>query len=83
VTDGTKNSLSVELLNDLNKVFFRRISAREDLMLTPTVLNGFYCIRLAVGAARTEESHIQQAFELLTLEASVALEEWKMSKTLE
>jgi len=60
----------------LNRIFFRRISARHDLLLTQTELNGVFCIRLAVGAARTEETHIKRAFELLVSEACVALEEW-------
>lgn len=42
-------------------------------MLTQTILNGVYCIRLAVGAARTNETHIKKACELLDREAKLAI----------
>ncbi|KAF8070404.1 pyridoxal phosphate-dependent transferase [Lyophyllum atratum] len=77
-----QSSLSLESLNNLNRLFYGRISARNDILLTQTVLNGVYCIRLAVGAARTETSHIQQACELLHKEAELSLEAWEQA-TLE
>ena len=77
-TPGQK-ALSLESLNNLNRLFYGRISARHDIILTQTVLNGVYCIRFAVGAARTEASHIQQACELLQKEAGLTLEAWEQS----
>ncbi|KAF9002337.1 pyridoxal phosphate-dependent transferase [Cyathus striatus] len=67
---------STDALNDLNRIYYGRVSTRPDIALTQTTLNGVFCIRLAVGAARTEEKHIQQAFDLLTSEAEFALEAW-------
>ncbi|KAG6910564.1 hypothetical protein DXG01_009514 [Tephrocybe rancida] len=75
--------LSLETLNKLNKLFHTRISARHDILLTPTVLNGVSCIRLAVGAARTEIVHIQHACDLLHKEAELTLEEWERVNTKE
>ncbi|GLB37364.1 putative pyridoxal-dependent decarboxylase conserved domain containing protein [Lyophyllum shimeji] len=72
-----KPLLSLESLNNLNKLFYGRISARNDILLTQTVLNGVHCIRFAVGAARTEASHIKQACELLHKEAELTLEAWE------
>lgn len=46
-------------------------------MLTQTTLNGIFCIRLAVGAARTEPQHIEAACALIEAEAKVAVEVWK------
>ncbi|KIM79842.1 hypothetical protein PILCRDRAFT_10021 [Piloderma croceum F 1598] len=64
---------NVESLNNLNRLFYERISARSDILLTRTELNGIFCIRFAVGAARTDETHIQRAFDLLCTEAESAI----------
>lgn len=72
-------SPNLESLNSLNRLFFGRISARPDIMLTQTTLNGVFCIRLAVGAARTTETHIQQAFTLIEKEAELAIETWSQT----
>lgn len=69
-------ALPEDTLNDLNKLFFGRITSRKDIMLTQTVLNGQFCIRLAVGSALTQEVHIREAFELITQEAKLAYEAW-------
>jgi aromatic-L-amino-acid decarboxylase len=74
-----QSALSEESLNNLNRLFFGRISARDDIMLTQTVLNGVYCIRLAVGAARTNETHIKHACDLLYKEAELTIEAWEQS----
>ncbi|KAF8348273.1 pyridoxal-dependent decarboxylase conserved domain-containing protein [Amanita rubescens] len=72
---ATANSLTD--LNDLNRVFYDRISARHDILLTQTILNGITCLRFAVGAYRTEERHIDQAFNLLQEEGHIAIKEWE------
>jgi aromatic-L-amino-acid decarboxylase len=69
-------SPNLESLNSLNRLFFGRLSARPDIMLTQTTLNCVFCIRFAVGAARTTEAHIQQAFTLIEKEAELAIETW-------
>ncbi|CAA7259160.1 unnamed protein product [Cyclocybe aegerita] len=66
-------------LNELNRIFFGRLSARDDIMLTQTSLNGIFCVRLAVGAARTTEEHVQQAYDIVSKEAKVALESWEQT----
>jgi len=63
--------LNTESLNNLNKRFYNRISARNDILMTQTQLNGIFCIRFAVGAVRTHETHIQHAFDLLCAEAEL------------
>lgn len=69
-------ALPEAVLNDLNKLFYGRISCRKDIILTQTVLNGQFCIRFAIGSARTQEVHIRDAFELITQEAKLACEAW-------
>ena len=61
--------------NTLTRRLFERISTRKDIMLTQTNLNGVFCIRFAIGAARTETRHVDDAFKLLRDEALQTLPE--------
>ncbi|KDQ51421.1 hypothetical protein JAAARDRAFT_163582 [Jaapia argillacea MUCL 33604] len=80
-TQSSDINPSASQLNDLNRIFWSRVSARHDIYLTQTDLNGVFCIRLAVGAERTTEAHIRQAFELLSTEAEGALKVWQEART--
>ncbi|KAJ8076911.1 hypothetical protein PM082_001334 [Marasmius tenuissimus] len=68
---------SEQTLNELNQIFYGRINARKDIILTQTKLNDTFCIRFAVGSRYTEEEHIKQAFDVLTQEANLTLEAWR------
>ncbi|EMD37052.1 hypothetical protein CERSUDRAFT_84071 [Gelatoporia subvermispora B] len=78
-------SLTGSELNELNRAFYARLSSRHDIMLTQTVLNGVFCIRFAVGAARTQQEHIDTAWDLLQQEGAVAVQEYmqKISKDVQ
>jgi aromatic-L-amino-acid/L-tryptophan decarboxylase len=67
------SELDEKALNSLNRLFYDRISARSDIFLTRTELNGIFCIRFVVGAARTNETHIQMAFDLLRAEGEMTI----------
>ncbi|OCH88704.1 aromatic-L-amino-acid decarboxylase [Obba rivulosa] len=67
-------------LNDLNRTFYARLSSRHDILLTQTVLNGVFCIRFAVGAARTQQEHVDRAWEILQREGAVAVQEFAQRK---
>ncbi|KAI6007660.1 pyridoxal-dependent decarboxylase conserved domain-containing protein [Pisolithus orientalis] len=69
--------VSLAKLNELNRVFYARVSARSDIAFTQTDLSGTFCVRVAVGATRTSEDHIKHAYEILCLEGKAALEEWQ------
>ncbi|KAF7789995.1 hypothetical protein EIP86_000943 [Pleurotus ostreatoroseus] len=69
-----------ESLNELNQSFYRCVTARPDILLTQTKLNGTYCIRFAIGAVRTQKHHIDHAWALLQEEAGVAIAEWSKTK---
>ncbi|KAG9311512.1 pyridoxal phosphate-dependent transferase [Chiua virens] len=69
-------TLTLAQLNALNLVFYARLSARHDVAFTRTDLNGMICIRCAVGAARTEERHILETFDVLCEEAENTLAGW-------
>ena len=75
----TASSLSFESLNELNRLFYGRISARNDIMMTQTNLNGIFCIRFVTGATRTREVHVYAAYDILCKEAEITLELWGQS----
>ncbi|KAH6914247.1 aromatic-L-amino-acid decarboxylase [Coprinopsis sp. MPI-PUGE-AT-0042] len=64
---------STEDLNTLNRALFSRLSARKDLMVTQTSLNGEVCIRFVVGSALTTTEHVTRAYEIFEQEAEAAL----------
>ena len=72
-------ALSLESLNELNRLFYGRISARNDIMMTQTNLNGIFCIRFVTGATRTTEVHVRAAYDILCKEANTTLEMWAQS----
>ncbi|KAF8803201.1 hypothetical protein BYT27DRAFT_7226075 [Phlegmacium glaucopus] len=74
-------TLSVESLNDLNCLLHGRISARDDILLTQTTLNGIFCIRFATGATRTTENHVHAAYDIICKEAETTLEMWAQTRT--
>ncbi len=63
-------------MNELNQSFYRRVTARPDILLTQTKLNGTFCIRFAIGAVRTKKDHIDRAWDVLQEEAGAAITEW-------
>ena len=73
---SNQTALSTESLNDLNRLFFGRLSSKTDIMLTQTTLNGTFCVRLAIGSPHTTEKHVHEAFALVSEEAKLALELW-------
>ncbi|KAG2015812.1 aromatic-L-amino-acid decarboxylase [Coprinopsis cinerea AmutBmut pab1-1] len=70
---------SLESLNSLNASFFSIVSARKDLFVTQTSLNGMNCVRFVVGSARTTDEHVHKAFYVLESEAKKALASWSQT----
>lgn len=60
--DSTKE---LDVVNTLNRAFYSDLLTRPNLALTQTSLGEIFCVRLAVGAARTEESDIDNAWETI------------------
>ena len=53
-------------LNSLNRCFHNALQEHHDqLLLTQTELVGVFCMRFAVGAARTNEGDIRRAWEVI------------------
>lgn len=49
-------------------------------MLTQTKLNETFCIRFAIGAARTKAEHIDNAWKILQEEAEHTISQWDGAK---
>ncbi|TFY80083.1 hypothetical protein EWM64_g3932 [Hericium alpestre] len=68
-------------LNDLNHAFHEALQSHHaELVLTQTEVGGVFCMRLAVGAARTEERDIVQAWTIIKEVAEDVLRRWKDGK---
>jgi len=52
-------------LNAVNRAFHSALQTHHELLLTQTNLAGVFCLRLAVGAARTERADIEKAWGVL------------------
>jgi aromatic-L-amino-acid decarboxylase len=72
--DSASSEADAGALNVLNRAFYVRLAARTaECVFTQTDLAGTFCVRMAVGAQRTEEKHIRAAFDVLTHEAVATL----------
>lgn len=49
----------------LNRAFFKLMSERSDIHLTPTVVGGTYCTRIAVGSPYTKGEHIENCWRII------------------
>jgi aromatic-L-amino-acid decarboxylase len=56
------NTKDLESVNALNRAFYDDLRARPSIALTHTSIGGVFCVRFAVGSARTEESDIDNAW---------------------
>lgn len=74
--DEAHNTISAQ--NVLTTDVLERLSARKDLQLTQTSVQGLTCIRFAVGAARTEERHVEKAFNIIRDEARKSILKMKV-----
>ncbi|OGF65095.1 MAG: amino acid decarboxylase [Candidatus Fischerbacteria bacterium RBG_13_37_8] len=61
INDGRKENE----LNELNKSLMEQINDTGKIFLTHTTLKGKYVLRLAVGQRMTQESHVQNAWEII------------------
>ncbi|KAH8928511.1 PLP-dependent transferase [Atractiella rhizophila] len=66
-------NMNDEGLNTLNKKFYAAIEQDRDIMISSTIINGVYCIRLAVGGPSTREEHVDKAWALIQLYAERTL----------
>ncbi len=58
-------------LAEHNAALLARVNASGRVFLTHTTLGGQYAIRMSIGQFRTERRHVEEAWELLQLGASV------------
>lgn len=54
-----------------NQALLERVNASGEVFLSHTVLNGRYCLRLAIGNMGTSRDHVQRAWELIKANATL------------
>ncbi|KAG2352272.1 pyridoxal phosphate-dependent transferase [Suillus spraguei] len=64
-------------LNALNRAFYAHLAARSDIAITQTDLSGVFCVRMVIGAEKTEEDDIERALALMKDEAMVLVRSWE------
>ncbi len=81
VPELDQSKYHLDELNDLNRLYYSRLSARSDIMMIQTDVNNIFCIRMAIGAQRTTEQHIRNAYDILEIEAKATLDLWLKNST--
>lgn len=62
------SSVDPAALDDLNQRLIDRANATGEIFLSHTKLHGTFTIRLAIGHARTAETHVRRAWDILKAE---------------
>jgi len=57
--------ISPTTADDLNRAILDAANSTGEVFLSHTVLNGRYCLRIALGNLRTEWRHLERAWEIL------------------
>jgi aromatic-L-amino-acid/L-tryptophan decarboxylase len=52
-------------VNAFNRLFWDKLLARKEILLTQTELGGIFCIRFVVGAARTTAEDVEKAWSII------------------
>lgn len=65
----------LDMQNKLTAYLYKKLEGRKDIVLTKTLLNGVLSIRFAVGSSRTEERHIDVAFQTIIKETRAVIAE--------
>lgn len=60
-----------EGLNKFNKDLLAKINDSGELFLSHTILNGKFTIRITISGLRTEQRHVQEAWELIDKEYKI------------
>ncbi|KAI0272703.1 pyridoxal phosphate-dependent transferase [Gloeopeniophorella convolvens] len=57
--------IDLDEANALNSAFYDELQSRRGPALTQTKIGGVFCVRMAIGAARTERRDIDNAWEVI------------------
>ena len=71
----SKMNLAAQSQDVLNRAFFKLVSEREDIHLTPTIVGGEYCTRIAIGSPNTEVRHVEQCWGVIKEMSQLAREQ--------
>uniref|UniRef100_A0A2N9GQN0 Tyrosine decarboxylase n=1 Tax=Fagus sylvatica TaxID=28930 RepID=A0A2N9GQN0_FAGSY len=71
--NGTVANHDVERENELNQKLLESINSSGHVYMTPTVVDGVYIIRCAIGSTLTEERHVIMAWKVVQEHANALL----------
>jgi len=74
------NGLPQDRLDALNREIMDAVNASGEAYLSHTVLHGAFVLRLSIGNIRTQQRHVERAWELLQRAAHVQMEESEESR---
>ncbi|KAA1472514.1 hypothetical protein DENSPDRAFT_821425 [Dentipellis sp. KUC8613] len=77
IAPKSRTDLDLEELNAINRQFHVALQNHHELLLTQTDVGGVFCMRFAVGAARTEERDIERAWKVIKEVGEEVLSGWK------
>ncbi|KAK4052980.1 hypothetical protein OIO90_004104 [Microbotryomycetes sp. JL221] len=72
-TNGVPGQQNHQLDDELNKRFYQITTERKDIMLTPTVVGGRACTRIALGSPWLKEDHIDRMWRIMKETAHEAM----------
>ena len=64
-----------DVLDELNRKLLDAVNESGESFLSPTVLEGRVALRLSIGNLRTQEEHVDRAWEALVREADQLMAE--------
>ncbi|XP_030972648.1 tyrosine/DOPA decarboxylase 2-like [Quercus lobata] len=73
VANHDEKALDLERVNELNQKLLDSINRSGHIYMSPTVVDGVYIIRCAIGATLTEERHVIMAWKVVQEHADALL----------
>ena len=73
VANHDEKALDLERVNELNQKLLDSINRSGHVYMSPTVVDGVYIIRCAIGATLTEERHVIMAWKVVQEHADALL----------
>ncbi|KAK4048765.1 hypothetical protein OIV83_004531 [Microbotryomycetes sp. JL201] len=68
---------SLEHVDELNKTFYALTTERKDIMLTPTIVGGRACTRIALGSPLLRTEHVDKIWSIMKEVGEQAIEKHK------
>ncbi|KAF3450354.1 hypothetical protein FNV43_RR06434 [Rhamnella rubrinervis] len=70
---NSKSETNKSYINEINNKLLESINSSGGLYMTPTVVEGVFVLRCAIGATLTQEAHVRMAWNVIKKHADVIL----------